>query len=378
MSGSSGYPRIRVSGDAYERSRQYGELARSQIEVVRNGYERAFAAKKISWADAAGIARRHLPAIERHTPRLLDEIRGIAAGSGCSFDDILIINLRSEILNSVTQAQGASLSGECTSFAIEADRAPSGEAVVGQNWDWLESLEAGVIVLEVERTDGPDYVTLVEAGLLGKVVLTANGLALGMNTLVSSRDAITDGVPYHLQIRAVADAKHATNALEILAAMPRATSGNFVLADAAGAVLSVESSPGGPANVVPICAADGTVSHANHFVAPIPGGYDLAPLAMADSYVRLGRLRRHLSAVSERYRVEDLRAALEDHVGYPNAVCCHPDPNAGPEERWKSLAAVNLAPRSRRFSYTAGPPCESDWIELDYAQWLGAAASEAE
>ncbi|MBN9613026.1 MAG: hypothetical protein J0H64_06125, partial [Actinobacteria bacterium] len=32
-----------------------------------------------------------------------------------------------------------------------------------------------------------------------------------------------------------------------------------------------------------------------------------------------------------------------------------------------------ISPRSRRLSYTAGPSCENPWVELDYAEWLGAA-----
>ncbi|QZY51076.1 C45 family autoproteolytic acyltransferase/hydolase [Leucobacter tenebrionis] len=368
------YPRIRVSGDAAERSHQYGEQAAARIALIRDGYERAFAAKGIDWVGATRIARRYLPAIEQYAPHLLEELRGIAEGSGLTFDEILVINSRSEILSSATRAKGAELArfvGECTSFAIEADRAPTGEAVVGQNWDWLESLQDGVILLEVERTDGPNYVTLVEAGLLGKMVLTQNGVALGMNTLVTSRDAVTDGIPYHLQIRALADAQHVPHALEILGGMPRATSGNFVLSDTSGAVLDIESSPGGPRNLTPIGAAEGTLSHANHFVEPVADGHDLAPISMPDSYVRLGRLRRHLGVVGGVFSEAELQAALRDHVGYPNSVCCHPDMGSGPNERWKSLAAVLLSPKSRVLRYTAGPSCENEWNAIDYAELLG-------
>lgn len=365
------YPRIRIGGDPLERSRQYGEQARDRIAVIRAGYERAFAAKGIDWDRATGIARRSLPAIRQHVPHLVDEIRGIAEGSGLAFDEVLTINCRSEILNSATRAAGTALSGgECTAFAIEADRTASGEAVVGQNWDWLEVLEDGVILLEVERSDGPDYVTLVEAGLLAKMVLSASGLAVGVNTLVSSRDAVTEGVPYHLQIRSLADADDSAAALATLAGLPRATSGNYVLADASGAVLNVESSPGGPRNLTITASEDGTLAHANHFVAPVPGGHDLAPLAMPDSYARLGRMRRGLAAVTGSFDDDALRAPLADHVGFPNSLCCHPDPRSGAAERWKSLAAVVMAPRSRRLSYTAGPSCANEWIDLDYSELL--------
>ncbi|MFC7765219.1 C45 family autoproteolytic acyltransferase/hydolase [Leucobacter soli] len=359
-----------MSGDAGERSRRYGELARQQILITRRGYERAFAAKGVDWARATAQARAYMPAIERHLPGLLDEIRGIAEGSGLAFEEILTINCRSEILHAATVAKAGRIIGECTSFALEPDRTASGETVLGQNWDWLEFLSDATILLEVEREDGPNYATLVEAGLLAKMILTESGLAIGINTLATSLDGTADRVPFHFVIRSLADSPHIAGALERVAGVPRAASGNYILANADGAVLNFETSPGGPRNVTPQIATTGAVVHANHFVDPVPGGHDLAPLAMADSFVRFGRMTRRVARAEDRLSDEDLRAALADHAEWPNSVCCHPDPAGGPDERWTTIASVVMHPARRALAFTVGPPCENAWHEIDYRELL--------
>ena len=62
MTAASGYPRIRVSGDPYERGLQYGTLARRQVRNGRDGYERNFAGNGIDWSGACALAERYADA----------------------------------------------------------------------------------------------------------------------------------------------------------------------------------------------------------------------------------------------------------------------------------------------------------------------------
>lgn len=358
-----------MSGDSATRSEQYGHLAATQIAIIRDGYERAFAAQGVSWAEATAQARGYLPAIETHLPDLVTELRGIATGSGLGFDEILTINCRTEILHRATVASvptSTRIPGECSSFAFEGDRVSTGAAVIGQNWDWLAFLQPGTVILEVERPDLPNYVTLVEAGLLGKITLTASGLALGLNTLVTSLDGRADGVPFHCVIRALADSPHIAAALETVSRLPRASSGNYLLAGSDGAILNLETSPGGPRNVRPQVARDGALFHTNHFLDRVPGGFDLAPVGMSDSFVRFGRIERRLGSAVDPHPDAALRAALIDHVAAPNSVCCHPDPSSPEGAQWTTIASTILTPATATLEYTAGPPCESTWNRIDY------------
>ncbi|MHA3724985.1 C45 family autoproteolytic acyltransferase/hydrolase [Leucobacter sp. HY1910] len=373
------YPRIRVSGDAITRSRQYGELARAQIRVTREGYERAFAAKGVAWDEATAFALGFVPAIRAHFPQLLTELEGIAQGAGLPFADVLAMNCRTEILwrQAVSKAGAVApwLRGECSSFALEPDRVEWGQAVVAQNWDWLDVLADGVIVLETERQDGPNFVSVVEAGLLAKTTLNQAGVAIGINTIVCSLDGGSHGVPFHVLVRAVADARHISDAVEMLASVPRASSGNYILATADGAVLNIETAPGDARTLHPLTAVGGAVAHTNHFVRTPAGGYDLAPASMADSFVRLGRLTRTVVTPQGTLSLSDMQAALADHADAPSSICCHPDTRSDRAAQWATLASVVLDPAGRTIHLAEGTPCNTPWHTLDYAELLAPDAS---
>lgn len=370
------FPRYRVHGDAAIRSRRYGELARDQILLNRAGYERTFLAKGISWAEAVAFAQGFRPAIEQHFPEILVELLGIAEGSGLPFEDILTMNCRTEVMwrAAVQKANGVApwLGAECSSFALEPDRTATGRSLVGQNWDWFEVLGGSVIVLEVERDDGPNFVTIVEAGLLAKMTMNQAGMAIGINTIVCSLDGGSRGVPFHVLVRAAADAEHVSDVVELLSSVPRASSGNYIVASADGAVLNVEAAPGDSRTVHPLIATNGAVVHTNHFVRAPIGGHDLAQAQMADSFVRYGRLQRSIADNAGPLTVSALQGVLADHADAPSSICCHPDLRSDPATRWATLVSIIMDPAARSFHLAEGNPCTRHWDEHDYSELLGA------
>lgn len=372
---STRYPRYRISGDTYSRAFQYGSLAHKEILHTRKGYERAFLAQGVSWQDATEQARSYTEAIQEHYPSAITEMTGIAEGSGLPFEDILTMNCRTEILWRVAtdrvNSQTFSLPGECSSFALEPDRSATGNALVGQNWDWLDVLSDGVIVLEVEREDGPNYVTVVEAGLLAKTIINSAGVGVGINTLVTSTDGGLQGLPFHVLIRAIADAQQVSDVVEILSSTPRASSGNYIVAEESGAVLNIEVAPGGPEDVHPLIARNGAVVHTNHFVQAPIRGFDLAPAQMADSYVRYGRMVRNIEQHDEApLSIEYLQSVLGDHSDAPNSVCCHPDSRSKRSAQWSTMMSIIIEPATRTFHIAEGIPCDSDWHLADYSNFL--------
>jgi len=371
---SGTYRRIRVSGDGFERSRQYGAAAASHIHRTKAGYERAFSEKGISWQQAIGIARGYLDDVMAWRPGLMTEIEGIAAGSGLSVDDIFTINCRTEVLWSAavakTSGDGNQFLGECSSFALEPHPTLGRGTLVGQNWDWLEVLSDTVVVLEVERDDGPNYVTVVEAGLLAKTTLTGAGIAIAINTLVSSLDGSPGGIPFHFLIRAIADQKSISDAVSLVRSTTKAASGNFVLGSTDGEIMNIETAAGDARNVFPTTGQNSSVVHTNHFRNDIDGGDDLAPSQMADSYLRLERLESLISDSAHHLTREGIQQALADHEGYPSSVCCHPDHDDAPADRWQTLVGIIMEPAIGVIRLAEGNPCDKAWTTLDYSDLL--------
>ncbi|MFJ6415641.1 C45 family autoproteolytic acyltransferase/hydolase [Paeniglutamicibacter sp. NPDC091659] len=376
---TAAFPRIRVSGGPFERGEQYGSLARTQVHHARNGYERSFATKGFSWDQAVMQAQGHAEPIRRSFPDIWEEMRGIAKGSNLPFEDILAMNCRTEVLWQALVAShrkatgpGSPLRGfgECSSFAIAPTHTALGHTLVGQNWDWLVHGFDSVILLEVEREDGPNYVTIVEAGLLAKTVMNEHGIGMAVNTLVTSSDGSTPGVPFHVLLRALANCEHVFDAVELLASHPRASSGNYVVGAADGSILNIETAPGDARNINVQVAEHGKTFHTNHFLDSIDGGFDLAPLAMSDSYVRLSRLRELIGINAQAVTIGALDHALRDHTDAPGSICCHPDERSDPSAQWSTVMSVVMDLEKRVLHLAEGNPCQVPRKAVDYSDFL--------
>jgi isopenicillin-N N-acyltransferase-like protein len=94
---------------------------------------------------AGQIAEKFLPTLEKHAPSAIEEMQGIAAGAGVSFNDILILNCRSEI-----GLTGGMVDG-CSALAFKHPE--TGKQILAQNWDWFKEQLNNVIVLDIRHLD---------------------------------------------------------------------------------------------------------------------------------------------------------------------------------------------------------------------------------
>jgi isopenicillin-N N-acyltransferase-like protein len=372
------YPRIAIDGDARRRGVAYGEAARDRVRESIAAYDEVFG-HYAGWdrAKVRAEAERFRAPIEAYDRRYLEEIEGIADGAGVDSVDVLAINVRTEIMFAATarDAGARRLPPECSSFAALPSRTTSGRLLVGQNWDWLPHAAETTVVLEVRRDDGPDFVTVVEAGLLAKFGLNACGVAVLANALVSDADRGEPGVPFHVLLRALFDAETLSDAMTALLRAERASSGNFLLAHEDGVAIDVEAAPGDYSRAfLGYPGDDGLLLHTNHFVNGFDGR-DISILAMPDSPIRLARLRQLVAARAEQtLDVGFFQELLADHATYPLGVCCHPDARVPRPEQSRTLAAAIVDVAERTLWLAPGNPCTEPFERLDY-EWLRPDAS---
>ena len=370
-------PRIRVEGTHYERGRQYGTQARAQVHLSVQAYQRVFAHYAgWDWPAVRRAAATFEAPIAAFRPAYLDEMRGIAEGAGLDLADVLAINVRTEVMFAAKARQAplaARSPAECSAFAVAPAPQARTATLLGQNWDWLLHSAQTLIVLEARQDDGPDFVTVVEAGLLAKAGLNAAGLGLVTNALVTDADAGTPGLPYHVLLRALLDCATVTEALMVLQAGPRSSSANYLIAHASGAVLDVEAAPGDFTRLYPQFPGHGLLLHTNHFHDPRLHPVDVSLWAMPSSAVRLQRLR---AGAAEAATLDHFRALLADHADYPHSICSHPDPREHPLEQGATIASLLMDLTARRLWLAAGNPCQTPYRELDLS-WLAAPAPAA-
>src|SRR5207248_3288018 len=192
----------------------------------------------------------------------LEEIRGIAEGASVPFEDVLAINVRTEIMFAAkarTAAEESRRLGECSAFAVLPEASDDGHTLIGQNWDWLLHSSETTVVLEAKQDGAPDYVTVVEAGLLAKTGMNSSGIGLVTNTVVTDRDQGEPGVPYHVILRSILDSENISDAYTAMQRGFRSSSANYLVAHSDGVAVDVEATPGDFSNLTLRFPEDGVI-----------------------------------------------------------------------------------------------------------------------
>lgn len=391
MSESHGIRVLEISGTPLERGQQYGEGARDLIGEAIAYYREALSQQTgMSWSQVTASVARWLPISERLAPHLVAEMRGVAAGAGVEFLEILALNARGEFvydhhaladtggstnppaLGALAEDERDSVDG-CTSFFLSGAASGTGHTLVGQNWDWRTLTAHTTMVLRVVQDPLPTVVMQVEAGQIGRHGANSAGIALNANGLGGSFGSEI-GLPQTLIRRLVLDRPDLAGALKILVKMKPHIASNALLAHRSGYGIDLETTPHGVDWILP--DIDGVIAHTNHFQASVPpqlaGRY--RPVS-ADSLLRLPRVRAGLARVSgsrdaaESY--ERVRAALSDHLGFPEGVCTHPDPEAIAVKQWSTLLSSCVDLTNGEYRIAHGYPCETPYQLLPWNLYDG-------
>jgi len=365
------YPHVRVRGAPHERGVQYGELAAARVRRSIQAYSGVFGRwAGIDWETVCNMAAHYVPAIEAFDKRYVEEMRGIAKGAGVGFEDILAINVRTEVMFSAKARQAASHVGECTSVAVLPAAVAGGHTLIGQNWDWLLHSRDTVVVLEVEQDDGPAFVTLVEAGLLAKFGMNANGVGIATNAMACERDLGEPAVPYHVALRSLHEAASISDALARLQRAPRASSANFMLAQSDGLAVNVEALPGDFSALLVEQPVDGLLAHTNHYLSPRFAGQDVGLWVMPDSPFRLQSALSHLRPRVGGLSPETLQQAFCLHANHPTGVCTHPRESVDAGEQDATVVSAVMDLVDRQMWIADGNPCTTGYRRVDYASLL--------
>jgi isopenicillin-N N-acyltransferase-like protein len=364
------FPCINTLGaaSAHQRGLIYGRQAQSRIQHSVVTYARLFAACGIDWASACERGMGFESVIAQVDADLMDELRGMAEGSGQTLGSLMALNCRTEILpptffTDEPQLAHAALAanhaaglpdwlaqapwdvalqdGECTAMGVTAAASQSGQAWLAQNWDWMGRQREALVVLHTQGPSGQGITTLTEAGMLAKIGINQSGFAIGLNILRSVRDGSRLGVPVHVLLRHLLDCRSVAHARERLHALQTdlglgfGAASNVPCADAKGQAVCFEVSPAGWAELAP---TDGVVVHTNHFVCETLVG-EQAPVGPGlSSHSRLATAGQH--ALQTPIGQAGLEHFLRDESDGFLSICRSPDPSVPPESRVESVAGI--------------------------------------
>jgi isopenicillin-N N-acyltransferase like protein len=114
------------SGTPGEVGYHHGSAGKLQISRSIIFYQTLFESKcKMDWEAVKAFASKYEPYLQRHWPQYIEEMQGVANGAGVTYEDILALNVRTEV------AFG-NFSDGCTAFSWKGAKT----SILAQNWDW--------------------------------------------------------------------------------------------------------------------------------------------------------------------------------------------------------------------------------------------------
>ncbi len=345
-------PLITSDGTPFQRGLHLGQLARERVLHSVTAYIRIFNRMSGLSRDAVfAQAERFLPSIAAYAPHLLEEMRGIAEGAGCHLYEIIAINARTELMYGVTHQP------ECTAIAICAAASADGHTRLAQNWDWHPSLIGALILWVIRREEGPDLLTLTEAGIVGKIGMNAAGLAMCINLLKSDSDSAGPTAPMHVILRRILEeASTVEEAATLVNQAKRCTSCNHLLADRSGAIADVEATPAGQ-HIFQVSA--GVLTHTNHCLQPDLFSRDRNAREYPETLARNERMQ--VLASGQMLDEEHIRTMLANHTTSPNSICLHNHPAWAFRDQGESIASILFDLTAGTIDIADGPPCQHSY-----------------
>ncbi|CDR42386.1 CYFA0S09e02498g1_1 [Cyberlindnera fabianii] len=339
-------PYAKLTGtDAYSIGFQHGMVAKTRIDRAIEVYAKLYEdARGVHWNVARARAEKFIPMLERDHVEILEELRGIAEGSGRDLIDILALNVRSEIAM-------VEISDGCTSLGQKQKM--SGDVYVGQNWDWMPEADEFMIWLDVVQEGKPRLLYLAEAGIIGKWGFNSSGLAIMLNA-ISANEVDYNRLPVHFILRKALEQESVEAAVDLIEKERCASCCNFLMGDPTR-WCSVEITPKGIA-ILPPDKHTGVASHTNHIVdsvlhAKVPS--NKASLSSTQRYSRLLDINKETDASFESFRVR-----LSDRENGDESICRYPIPGAVGLNRSCTLYTIIVDTNKLEGNFSIGPPAD--------------------
>jgi isopenicillin-N N-acyltransferase like protein len=222
-------PFVRATGPPFDVGGRHGAARAAELRAfLDDGLARIgrLAPEPVSVPALLPRLAAYSAAIAAATPRLSEEIDGLAQGAGICREEAVLLQVRREIIG----FQRVPAAGDCTTYA-SLTAGPGGGPVLAQTVDLNGNLDDQIAVLDVGWDDAPRRVLVLSfGGLLGYLGMNSDGLAIGLN-LVLGGDW-QPGLPPYLAIRHLLDqAGSVAEALAILPGLPLASSRSLTLCD---------------------------------------------------------------------------------------------------------------------------------------------------
>ncbi|OIQ51416.1 Acyl-coenzyme A:6-aminopenicillanic acid acyl-transferase [Pseudodesulfovibrio hydrargyri] len=356
-------PVIELSGTPFEMGRAHGRALRYLIvdfvESVTSVHRMNNAFISVDKDRLETFCMKNLGFLEKFSPDLVEEMRGIAEGAGVTFREILYLNSFLELEDLRAPGIGGTVLPDglwgCTTFNVTREAGEGGRAYIGQTYDMEKYYEKFLCLLRILPESGPAQLVVSFAGILGLNGMNSAGVGAVINK-VTATDA-RPGVVYPFIMRKALVSERIGDALGAAIFSPRAGGINYQFAGG-GAAFCAETS----AAYYQLLDIDGSIAHTNHFVGRdmrrfetpnwLSHGGSMVRKQVADNF-----LKKHRGALN----LEKLKELTRDHTNHPRCICAHGFPGEDPKTAFHTVFAVIMDPEAGWLELCPGNPCENTY-----------------
>ena len=371
---------IEINGTPRERGLSHGQQMRTQINAIidygRESLQKAGGPPLEAIGAAFIQSTAHLQAARKWTPELVEELEGIAEGSGVDFGVLWASQCQDESYwfstGQLGQFPPRPNPDRCSSLGVPAlDGRPT---LLAQNLDTPTLYNGYQTLLHIHYpgTNRQAYV-VTEPGLVGICGLNSSPLGVCQNTLALKLNYDPGGVPAMLVARHLIDHPDLDSAWNFLHEVPHASGINYMLADETS-VEDYECSPGGA--VWYQHGKEGSrVAHTNH---PLVSKDHIQKERLSEDFrqlfqksnvhstYRLGCLERTFYQAEGVMDVESIQRVLSSHEPPEFPVCRHKMEGEDIMRGMTNNSLVMVMSRPAEMHLTSGPPCMSEYRKFSF------------
>ena len=344
-------PMIKVKGSHREIGRQIGEACSRQIQhCVENAHvmiDDSYPYLALDWHGATIQSRKYIPFAQERYPQYVEELVGMAEGSGISLEDMVVLVSMEAVTSDALHLD------KCTSFAVNNDRTADGHVLIAHNEDWSPAEEEDVFVVHAEPEDEPPFLAMTYGGYPSAVGFNAYGVSQCCDSVYPTDSRI--GVPRLIVARGVLAAETPSDAISRALIPQRAAGYNHLIVHESGEIYSIEASA---RNFAMLYGEDGALAHTNFYIDPQMQEIENDPDELVAKRIRYHRAARMIAEESP-HTIKSLQVIQRDHINHPHSICNHDENIPNPIERSKTICALIMDLTSRAMHIAWGNPCEN-------------------
>jgi len=327
---SKDVPVIELSGSAYERGLQHGQILKNEIAEVYSKWKQNINIGTKRDADSILAeftnATNFEPIIKKWTPDLLKEIKGIADGSGQKYNDVYAFQLVDEFWV-FTDSIDHSKSEHCSCIGVSSSK--NHPAYIAQNMDLENYMNGYQVLLHIHGSkEVPEQYLLTCAGAIVTTGMNEYGIGVNANTLMELQSS-SDGLPVAYVIRGILEKQNNEEVLSFINSIKFASGQNYVIG-IQDSIYDFETSAIQITRFYPKKEQNGIVYHTNHAlvnhnVKPWYQNYHNKVIAGEtkdlNSETRFSTLERRLAIPFEEISQDLIKSTLRSKDNEKHPIC---------------------------------------------------------